>query len=42
MVCPLYENLRFSLVTEAILVNPDFEGYSNMQKCAFFCLILGL
>ena len=32
MVCPAYEDLRFGLVTEAMLVNPDFEGYSNMQK----------
>ena len=26
MVCPVYEDLRFGLVTEAMLVNPDFEG----------------
>ena len=25
----------FSLVTEAMLVNPDFECYSNMQKMCF-------
>ena len=35
MVCPVYEDLRFGLVTEAMLVNSDFEGYSNMQKMCF-------
>ena len=44
MACPAYEDLRFSLVTEAMFVNPDFEGYSNMQKMCFllYSLILGL
>ena len=35
MVCPIYEDLRMSLVSEAMLVNPDFGGYSDMQKLCF-------
>ena len=35
MVCSVYEDLRFGLVTEAMLVNPDFEGYRNMPKMCF-------
>ena len=37
MVCPVYDDLRLSLISEALLVNPAFEGYSD---CVFFCLIL--
>ena len=40
MVCPIYEDLRMSLVSEAMLVNPDFGGYSDMQKLCFLFLIL--
>ena len=32
MVCPIYEDLRISLV---MLVNPAFGGYSNIQKVCF-------
>ena len=35
MVCPIYEDLRMSLVSEAMLVNPAFGGYSDMQKLCF-------
>ena len=35
MLCPLYENLRCNLLNEAILINPDFESYSNLQKMYF-------
>ena len=35
MVCPIYEDLRMSLVNEAMLVNPAFGGYSDMQKLCF-------
>ena len=35
MVCPVYDDLRLSLISEALLVNPAFEGYSNMQKLCF-------
>ena len=38
IVCPAYEDLRFGLVTEAMLVNQDFEDYSNMQKKMSFLL----
>ena len=40
MVCPIYEDLRMSLVSEAMLVNPAFGGYSDMQKLCFLCPIL--
>ena len=32
---PIYEYLSMSSVSEAILVNPVFEGYSNRQKLCF-------
>ena len=35
MVCPIYEDLRMSLVSETMLVNPAFGGYSDMQKLCF-------
>ena len=35
MVCPVYDDLRLSLISEALLVNPAFEGYSDMQKNVF-------
>ena len=35
MVCPIYEDLRMSLVSEAMLVNPAFGGYSDIQKLCF-------
>ena len=35
MVCPVYDDLRLSLISEALLVNPAFEGYSDMQKMCF-------
>ena len=35
MVCPVYDDLRLSLISEALLVNPAFEGYSDMQKLCF-------
>ena len=35
MVCPIYEDLRMSLVSEAMLVIPAFGGYSDMQKLCF-------
>ena len=40
MVCPVYDDQRLSLISEALLVNPAFEGYSDMQKLCFLCLIL--
>ena len=35
MVCPAYDDLRLSLISEAFLVNPAIEGYSDMQKLCF-------
>ena len=35
MLCPLYEDLRCNLLYEAMLINPDFENYSNLQKMCF-------
>ena len=35
MVCPIYEDLRLSLIREAVLINPDFEGLSDIQKMCF-------
>ena len=35
MVCPIYEDLRLSLIREAVLINPDFEGLSVIQKMCF-------
>ena len=35
MVCPVYDDLRLSLISEALLVNSAFEGYSDMQKLCF-------
>ena len=35
MVCPIYDDLRLSLISEDLLVNPAFEGYSDMQKLCF-------
>ena len=35
MVCPIYDDLRLSLISEALFVNPTFEGYSDMQKLCF-------
>ena len=35
IVCPIYEDLRMSLVSDAMLVNPAFCGYSDMQKLCF-------
>lgn len=35
MLCPLYEDLRCNLLYEAMLINPDFESYSNLQKMCF-------
>ena len=37
MVCPVYDDLRLRLISEALLVNPAFEGYSDMQN---FCFLL--
>ena len=37
MVCPVYDDLRLSLISEALLVNPAFGGYSDTQK---LCLLL--
>ena len=31
MVCPIYEDLRMSLVSEAMLVNSAFAGYSDLS-----------
>ena len=31
----IYEDLRMSLVSEAMLVNPAFESYSDRQKLSF-------
>ena len=39
MVCPIYmyEDLRLRIipVREAVLLNPDFEGFSDIQKLCF-------
>ena len=35
MICPIYDDLRLSFISEALLVNPAFEGYSDMQKLCF-------
>ena len=35
MVCPIYEDLRLSLIHEAVLINPEFEGFSDIQKTCF-------
>ena len=35
MVCLIYEDLRTSLVSEAMLVNPAFGGHSDIQKLCF-------
>ena len=35
MVSPVYDELRLRLISEALLVNPAFEGYSDMQKLCF-------
>ena len=32
---PIYEDLSMSLVSEAMFVNPAFEGYSDRQKLCF-------
>ena len=40
IVWPVYGALKLSLRSEALLVNPAFEGYSHMKKCVFCCLIL--
>ena len=40
MVCPIYEDLRMSLVNEAMLVNPALVAIVICRSCAFFCLIL--
>ena len=35
MVCHIYEDLRLSLIREAVLINPDFKGLSDIQKMCF-------
>ena len=35
MVCPVYDDLRLSLISEALLVNSAFVGYSDMPKLCF-------
>lgn len=35
MICPIYEDLRFILLCEARMINPDFESYSHLQKMCF-------
>ena len=39
IVCPTYEDLRMSLVSEAMLVNAAFEGYSDLQKLFFLSFV---
>ena len=34
MVCPIYKDLRLSLIRD-VLINPDFEGLSDIQKMCF-------
>ena len=35
MVCPVYDDLKLSLRSEALLVSPAFEGYSDMRNMCF-------
>ena len=35
MVCHVYDDLRLILTSESLLVNPAFEGYSDMQNLCF-------
>ena len=35
MVRPIYEDLRLKLVSEAMLVDPAFGSYSDIQKLCF-------
>ena len=35
MVCPIYKDLRLSLILKAALTNADFEDFSDIQKLCF-------
>ena len=35
MVCSVYDDLRLSVISETLLVNPALEGYSDIQKLCF-------